>query len=72
MMRKPWVSLFSHGFVDELRLTTLAVRRDHQVSRNRIGNYCSKVLANDVKAKIDAGSSPGRSEDVFLIYIQRT
>jgi hypothetical protein len=69
-MGKPWVSLFSHGLVDELRLTALAVRRDHQVSCNVIGYDCSKILTNDVKAKIDTGSSPGRSQDVFFVYIQ--
>src|SRR5579859_7946881 len=70
-MGKPWVSLLSHWLIDELRLTTFAVRRDHQVSRHVIGYGCSKILTDDVKAKIDAGSSPGRSQDVFFIYIQR-
>ncbi len=60
-MGKPWVSLLSHGFVNELRLTALAVRRDHQVSGNGVGYYCSKILTDNVKAKIDAGSPPGRS-----------
>src|SRR5580692_4769954 len=69
-MGQPWVSLLSHGFVDELRLTTLAVRRDHQVSCNIVGYDCSKILTDNVKAKIDTGSTPGRSQDVFLVYIQ--
>src|SRR5438270_13306603 len=69
-MRKPRVSFLSYGFIDELRLAALAVRRDHQVSCNGIGYNCSKILTNDVKAKIDAGGSPGRSKDVFLVYIQ--
>src|SRR5215467_10590026 len=69
-MRKPRVSLLSHRFVDELRLTTLAVRGDHQVSGNAVGYDCSKILADDVKAKIDTGSCPGRSKDVFLVDIQ--
>ena len=60
-MGKPWVSSLSHGFVDELRLTALAVRRDHQVSGNVISDDCSKILTDDVKAKIDTGSTSGRS-----------
>jgi len=60
-MGKPWVSSLLHGFVDELSLTALAVRRDHQVSSNVISDDCSKILTDDVEAKIDTGSTPCRS-----------
>src|SRR5580692_6373077 len=69
-MGKPWVCLLSHRFVDELRLTTLAVGKDHQVPYDVIGYYRSKILTNDVQAKVDSGCSAGRSEDVFVVYVQ--
>jgi hypothetical protein len=64
------MGLFAHRLINELCLTSFAMRGYNCPPSYIIGHDCSEVLTNDVKTKVDTGSTPRGSKDVLFVYIK--
>jgi hypothetical protein len=64
------MGFFPHWLIDELCLASFAMWGYNCPPSYIIGHDCSEVLANDVKTKVDTGSTPGGSKDVLFVYIK--
>jgi hypothetical protein len=64
------MGFFPHRLINELCLTSFAMRGYNCPPSNVIGHDCSEVLTNDVKTKVDTGSAPGGGKDVLFVYIK--
>lgn len=58
------------GLIDELRLSSIAVRRNHESSRHLIRDFGAVVQAHEMKAEIDSRSAPRRREDAPVIHME--
>src|ERR1700684_2900410 len=59
-----------HGSIDELGLTSIALRRDYQLARQPGGDLGAVVLADHMKAEIDTGGAFWRRADVTAVEVE--
>src|ERR1700689_8714 len=59
-----------HRLINELCLTSFAMRGYNRPPSYIIRHDCSEVLTNDVKTKVDTGSTPGGGKNVIFVYIK--
>src|SRR5260370_17450119 len=56
--------------LDELGLSTFAMRRDDQPASHLVCDSRSKIATDDVQAQIDSGRASGRRQDLILIDVK--
>jgi len=64
------MGFFPHRLINELCLASFAMRGYNCPPGYIIGHDGSEVLTNDVKTKVDTGSTPGGGKNVLFIYIK--
>ncbi len=64
------MGFFPHRLINELCLASFAMRGYNCPPGYIIGHDGSEVLTNDVKTKVDSGSTPGGGKNVLFIYIK--
>jgi len=66
---QPQAACPADWLLDELGLPSVTVRRYNKPAGNLIRNFCAKIAPNKVQAKIDAGRTAGRSQNLSFVDI---
>src|SRR5690606_15902785 len=64
------VPIRQHWTLDELRLTAVSVRRDHQSARDLVRDCGAEIAANEMQAQIQSSGATGGRQNASGVHVQ--